>query len=286
MIKLENVSTIYLMEYLERRNLSSQIYKYIYELFDKYDVRNYQKLKDLLENRDVFFNDMFISEYLNCELDKVICRVRDANLLGKEPDIYTFDNYNDFDIDRRTLDITDSQNNGDILLYKNPINLLSCRKRYLGNYSISLIKYYLGHLTAYGLDNLFITHVHSFGHSSTMQVVKSIKFYEEQVLRQMIETNKREINLFTLNRSEKEKIVEEEFSDIVEYIVENASECIWGELTVSQKRRMLESTVSLRKEEQLKVRKCLIDMISNYTTLGELEQGVIKKRILDRFIVK
>ena len=32
---------------------------------------------------------------INCELDKVICRVRDANLLGKEPDIYTFDNYND-----------------------------------------------------------------------------------------------------------------------------------------------------------------------------------------------
>ena len=46
MIKLENVSTIYLMEYLERRNLSSQIYKYVYELFDKYDVRNYQKLKE------------------------------------------------------------------------------------------------------------------------------------------------------------------------------------------------------------------------------------------------
>ena len=49
---------------------------------------------------------------------------------------------------------------------------------------------------------------------------------------------------------------------------------------------MLEVTITLRKEEQLKVRRCLVDMISNYTTLGELEQGVIKKRILDRFIVK
>lgn len=156
----------------------------------------------------------------------------------------------------------------------------------MGNYSIYLIKHYLEHITEYGLDNVFITHVHSFGPSSTRQVVKSVKFYEEQVLRQALETNQRGINLFTLNKNEKERIVEEEFNDIVEYLVDNANECVWGELTDSQKRRMLESTISLRKEEQLKVRRCLIDMISNHTTLSELEQGVVKKRTLDRFIVR
>ena len=49
---------------------------------------------------------------------------------------------------------------------------------------------------------------------------------------------------------------------------------------------MLEATITLRKEEHLKVRRCLVDMISNYTTLGELEEGIVKKRVLDRFIVR
>lgn len=89
-----------------------------------------------------------------------------------------------------------------------------------------------------------------------------------------------------LNKKEKEEIVESELKEIVEYLLDNAEQCVWGNLPSSKKIQMLRTIYATRGEQTLEDRKRLVNAISNYTTLSELEQGVVKKRTLDRFIVR
>ena len=74
--------------------------------------------------------------------------------------------------------------------------------------------------------------------------------------------------------------------EIIEYLLDNAEQCIWGNLPSSKKIQMLRTIYAVRGEGIIEARRRLVNAISNYTTLSELEQGVVKKRILDRFIVK
>ena len=48
----------------------------------------------------------------------------------------------------------------------------------------------------------------------------------------------------------------------------------------------IEFLTRMQREGILEDRRRLVNAISNYTTLSELEQGVVKKRTLNRFIVK
>lgn len=49
---------------------------------------------------------------------------------------------------------------------------------------------------------------------------------------------------------------------------------------------MTRAVLSMRGEYVLRDRRKLIDTISNYTTLNELRDDVVKKKTLDRFIVR
>ena len=73
---------------------------------------------------------------------------------------------------------------------------------------------------------------------------------------------------------------------VVLYLICNSNdEFVWGSLSDIQKRMLCSCALKHNSRDKI-VREHLIDIISNYTTLTELEKGVTKTRVLNRFIKK
>lgn len=283
MIELKHISTERIFDWAERFQNRDKTAKTIYDLFVKYDIIDFQKLKDLMTEQKQEFES--VSYALRRELYGVEFLLKEKNELGIEPEIFTFDRYQSSKVDIQTLQFTDQENYGDILLYSCPTIRGGARINRLKPMSIEEIKYLASHLSQYHFDNSLSTRI-TFGIDTVKRVVECIKYYEEQVLRQAQETEERGINLFLLNKEEKDEIVESQYKEIIEYILDNAEKCIWGNLPSSKKIQMLRTINAIRGYGILEDRRRLVNAISNYTTLGELKQGVVKKRTLDRFIVK
>lgn len=283
MIELEHVSTERIFDEVKNFKEEDLTSKTIYELFKKYDIQDYQRLKDLLNCKKEEFES--ISYILKNELYKIELRLKNKNEIDIEPEIFTFSNYQNSNIDIETLKLTDRVNNGNILLYSCPTTRGGTRINKLKTMSIAELKNLSSHLSQYRFDNALCTKSY-FGIDTVKRVVDVIKFYEEQVLRQAKETEERDINLFLLNKEAKDEIVELQFNEIIEYLVDNAEQCIWGNLPSSKKLQLLRIIKAGKRENAIEDRKRLVNAISNYTTLSELEQGVVKKRTLNRFIIK
>lgn len=282
MIKLKHVSTEIIFDYVKRYKEENLTLKTIYDLFVKYDIQDYQKLKDLLNEHKEEFKS--VSNVLREELYKVELRLKYKNENDIEPEIFTFSTYKDSNVDIETLKLTDKSNNGDVLLYCCPTTRGGTRINQLKTMSIEEIKNLASHLTQYSLDNA-LSLKNCFGIDTVKRVVDVIKYYDEQVLRQAQETDEKDINLFLLNKEAKDEIVESQYKEIIEYLLDNAEQCIWGNLPPSKKADFLR-TINPVRGTGIEYRKRLVNAISNYTTLSELEQGLIKKRTIDRFIVK
>ena len=283
MIKLEHISTERIFNYAKKFKDIDNTAKTIYELFIKYDIKNYQRLKDLLNGQKEEFK--FVSYFLKTELYGVELELKNKNELGVDPQIFTFETYQNSNIDIETLKLTDNENDGNILLYSCPTIRGGARINKLKTMSIAEIKEFASHLTENHFNNV-LSMKRSFGIDTVKRVVDVVKFYEEQVLRQAQETKERGINLFLLNKDAKDEIVESQYKEIIEYLLDNADQCIWGNLPSNKKIQMLRTINAVRGEGILEDRRRLVNAISNYTTLSELEQGVVKKRTLNRFIVK
>ena len=111
--------------------------------------------------------------------------------------------------------------------------------------------------------------------------------YDEQVLRQAELTPKRNCNLFLKDKKNKNEIVEDSYSDIIMYLIYNTKErTIWGKLTDPQKKLYISSAINSKKRDKI-IRNRMIDIISNYTTLPELEKVTDgNQKVLKRFIEK
>ena len=295
MIKLENVST---NKFIEEQNQKwGEIYWYAQELLKKHHIRDYQQLKDFLASNHPELDRNEIINYLNSELIHVEKIINRANNLGIQPQIFTFDRSQSEEIDGKTISITDERNRGKVLLTSNPLSLNrgidSLRKL-----SIAEIKQRLSHIDRRSLKNE-LHGLSSIGPKKIEGVVSAIEFYDEQVLRQFLETEQRDINLFFINKPEKREIVESQAREIAEYIVDSADKCIWGSLSDLQKRAIMQLSLT---ERSKKIQDSFINTISNYTTLGELENGILseqeiptviggvikreRKKPIDRFIVR
>ena len=283
MIKLEHVSTGRIFNYAKNFKDREIRAKTIYELFIKYDIRDYQRLKDLLNSQKEEFKS--VSYFLKNKLYEVEFELKKKNELDVEPEIFTFETYKNSGLDNETLKLTDRENNGNILLYSCPTIRGGARINRLKYMSIDEIKKLASHLSEYHFENE-LSMQRNFGIDTVKRAVDVVKFYEEQVLRQAKETEERDINLFLLNKDAKDEIVESQFKEIIEYLLDNAEQCIWGNLPNTKKLQMLRAIYAVRGEGVLEDRRRLVNAISNYTTLSELEQGVVKKRTLDRFIVR
>lgn len=283
MIRLENVSTIRLMEYIDFLSYQNSLYQRVQPVLLKNHIDNFLQLKELLESDEI--ENQWIYQVLQDYLNNVINRMNKANEKGLGLEIFMDNNYKESLIDRKTLELTDRENMGNVLLYTIPYISSGVKKSCVEHLSIEQIKYYLSYVDDVYFRNLFFKN-RNFGVVATKRVLEVINFYEEQVLRQAKETDERDINLFMLNKTYKDEIIEDEVRYIAEYLVDNALVCIWGKMTDLQKKKLISCTTSSRGKNLKNDRRALVNAISNYTTLNEIKDGVIKSRVLDRFIVK
>ena len=117
-----------------------------------------------------------------------------------------------------------------------------------------------------------------------LEVIKyAIKLFEEQLIRQNEEEHPFGADLFHLNYDEKRAIVIEELSSYIDYLETNADRCVWGDNNKVKIRYMREALIS-KSVAAIRNKERMINTFTNYTTLIELEMGVIKNKTLDRFI--
>jgi len=286
MIKLENVSTERLITFLRYDLTRSGDLKDAYLALNKHGIKDYQKLKDMIENgRKEFQNEFLINALATVEEN-----IKHAHEIGREPILYTCNNYAGSTIDEKTLKITDRKNPCSILLYKSPAIFSKGKTGSLIHIQISEAKDLLGKVVGHSKsttgNNAFVESMKRFGNIDSAKLRDAINFYEEQVLRQAEETYKKKKNLFILNKQEKELIVEDQIISIVKYLTQNADECVWGEFSPAQKKRLMNAVTSHTGYENQVLRNRIINVITNYTTLSELKSGVVKQKTLDRFIIK
>lgn len=146
-------------------------------------------------------------------------------------DIYSFDVYGRAGIDIDIAIATNMAVMGSSLIgicFTN--NIYGRKKNALEKTSICEMKRLLSHLITPNFNNGASTlHIQS---ATISQYAASIDFYDQQVVRLWLETNKRGENLFNLNFDERRKLVIEQLPDIVDYILSSSSrDSIWGELT-------------------------------------------------------
>lgn len=284
MINLSDVSTERLIAFLAYDHTDEG--KNARLTLEKHKIRDFQTLKNMVQNgRKEFNNDIFKSAIASVEAN-----IAHANSIRREPVIFNCNNYKGSTVYTKTLKYTDEHNMGDILICKSPAISTSGKFGELKNITISEAKSLLSKVVAHDKpstgENAFTEKFRRFNAADAENIRDAINFYEEQVLRQANEIKKRGINLFTVNKDKKEFIVRDNLKNIVTYLLDTADVCVWGELSNSQKSKLFTAVTRYTGYENQVIRQRIIDVITNYTTLSELESDVVKQKTLDRFIIK
>lgn len=275
MIKYENVAAERAFFYPFYCNLS--------EILAKYDLKTVQDVIDLREQIRGREDEIKEIDWkgLDAQLAVLTRSMRLCNKNGKDPASYETVEYED-----SRLNYTDSLNNGNILLLTSPTSSFRTKYRALDSLTMTKIKTYL-RLTMENGNNYLECKCRNIGSLSIPNILEAINLYNDQVLRQSEITKSRDINLFMYQKDEKYRLAKENYIDIIDYLLDTTEEeLVWGKLSDNQRKIYL-STIDNRSETDKKIKKRIIDNISNYTTLDELEQvnrGHYK--VLNRFIRK
>lgn len=277
-IKLENVSIRDMIYYPNGFLIKSNDAKIISELFSKYNIKNYQELQDFLGRDDVKIEHEILLK-LRYAIAITKEKIASINVTGNVPELFTFDLLESIDIDDNAKQITDHSNNCNILPYSMPYAYGTVLNK-LKYITIAEAKQLLS--TAYidgsKIQNAF-TGRRNIGPTTAKRVASLIDFYDEQVARQAL-THKEASNcdLFNLNKEAKIEIVTEQLKEIIEYLLNTADECIFGQLSDMAKTKIASASISEWGRETLRTKMNLIELIANYTTLTELETGVLKDK--------
>lgn len=277
MLTLENISIESFLNFaiLEGFVGGDPTYKFISELLTKNNITNFKMLKDLLENESIKERNSLAYALLKGRVEETEYKITILKLTGKKIKIPSFNSYTKVNIDEETATITDKGNKGIILPYTFPFISSDSRLKILNELEIAKIKELLSSVDSYDLTKCALMAKRRIGPTLVEKTLHLIDFYEQQVIRQALETNQRGINLFTLNKEEKDKIVESNLQEYIEYILDNTITSIWGKINYTTQKRIYDAIVLNSGEHKEIIRKALIDAISNYTTLSELETGIL-----------
>lgn len=208
--------------------------------------------------------------------------INKKHMINKEAHIYDSNNLEN--INERDLEVTEEET-----LVKNLIlNAVvddSWRVTFLDIESLNIkkLRFFLQHVTPNGKNSLEL--FPRIGNKTINNVIKALDFYEEQIKRQYGERHIIGSDLFTLNREAKQNIVEKEIAKYVEYLLSFSYDFIWGKRSANTNKLLEECLISRNKYAVIN-RDRLIETLTNYMTLEELEDGVIENHTLDRFMLK
>lgn len=245
------------------------------KFFELAKSNNCYSVEDLLSLMECY------PQYKYDEVNKRIALLKSIIAKGNrsrlEPEIYEYQN--------NGIELVDELNKASVLLLDNPTLELQTKYRGLKEYSVAEGKRNLKLTDEFGRN--IIGRVRNIGPDSFPTIIRALEMYDEQVLRQAELTPKRNCNLFLKDKKNKNEIVEDSYSDIIMYLIYNTKErTIWGKLTDPQKRIYISSAINSKKRDKI-IRNRMIDIISNYTTLPELEKVTDgNQKVLKRFIEK
>lgn len=265
MVRLEQISTMdYVQNYLSR---SDQ------DLFLKAGIVDYQKLEDFIrKNPEWKFSKT--ADHLFMVKERVL--VQDDEFEGT---IYQIPEYSD-----DSLAYNDSLVFGSSLILNSPSSTNRLFTANLEKMTMAEIKHRLTHLNVY-FKNFFEVYS-TMSPAKARKVLSALYLYNEQIERQALETSRRDINLFTYMYEEKRKIIEKEIIDIIAWFLQNTKEAfIWGDLSETQKKKYLSAMVRDFTPD-IYLKENLIDVITNYVSMSEVEEGLTKGDTLKRFVIK
>lgn len=181
------------------------------------------------------------------------------------------------------LSYVDDLNKGSILLLQNPTNYSTARLSSVKYETIADLKRNL----APNEDGNIEVWCRKFGNYYGLKLIDAINMYTEQVEKQAQLTQNREINLFEYQKEQKVEFIYKRYKDVIAYLLYAAKEeLVWGKLSDAQRKLYLSSIINDKQTDNM-IKGRVVDYISNYTTLPELDRlyrGDYK--VLNKFIRK
>lgn len=222
-----------------------------------------------------------VPEYFKKLLELTKKYINKYHVAQKQPQIC---NYNTLiDIDKNDLEVTENE-----VFVKNFIlNAIidnGWRVTFLDiqELNIKSLRFFLSHTTPNG--NMSLKLLPKIGDTAIEKIIKGLYYYEEQIKRQNLEKHEIGSNLFTLNQEAKQSIVEKELNMFVEYLLSFSFDFIWGKRSETTN-RLLEGCIVSKSKNAVNNRNRLVETLTNYMTLTELENGAIENNTLDRFML-
>lgn len=126
----------------------------------------------------------------------------------------------------------------------------------------------------------------NFDYADIPEIIKAIRFYERQVIRQLCETEDitEKTNIFNVNHNLKFKLVELNIFAIIDYFSKQEGRFIWGTMDEKQKSTLIRIVMFDKSDPDTK--NTFIETIANYTCLKDYPNYHIKRKALDRFLIK
>lgn len=195
------------------------------------------------------------------------------------------DGYQKFNLDNQTkkaLEYTDQSTNAKKLLINRD---LVDKDRIIDKLSIFELKQCLS-ICLCDNENNPINELLGFDYKDIPEILKAIRYYEIQNIRQLCEAENitENTNIFTINHDTKFKLVELNIFTIIDYFSKQEGRFIWGTMDEKQKSALIQ--IVMFSERSPETKKHFIDAIADYTCLKDYPNYQIKKKALDRFIIK
>lgn len=246
-------------------------------LLIEYEIYDCQRLLDFVRAGSLEFQDRKFYSILE-SASKLVIYMNSRNIA---PDIIKFDLPKD-ENERRLFSIADRE----VIVNRLPtFHPATQTKSSFGSLEMNIetIKMLLGKLTLEGKNGIYLF----FSPRLIIKelLLRGIPLYHEQ-LRRVIQTlpdisNYRE-NVFELDRDEKREIVNEHIDMIIEFMLENGEEFVWGTLLNRNREDLIKD---IRRGKENRFKNYIKDVVTDYTTLEELEKDPLGSETLKRFII-
>ncbi len=254
-------------------------------ILQEYSVQNFEQLVDLLNSGELNSHPGF-SEVQNYILD-MKSMLADGKHINVKERVKTFSLYQSSNLPMTTLEKTDHQNCGGVLMLSNPATTLYRGFELAGveQMSIAQLKYYLSHCDFHG--EMLFTKWRYIGTSKVDLALEALSLFEKQNIRLLKEVGSvsEEVNLFTVDLTKRKNIVQEEKMELFDYLFEQGDTYVFGTLTDHQKEMLNSGLINSSKASSRKAQQ-LLNYLSYYVTPKEAERGLVKSKTLDRFIVQ